>query len=277
MALEEIMSETTEVITGEDKQTTETPEKTEGEQTEVKEEKEDSQEEVFTGKLNQFTAKSADEYIKKIEDAYLNSSTEGQRLNRELKDKQSEMEVISKVINADPSLKTAFADKLYGAGYDNDDSGFTPAQVAVIKQAVQEAVGNVPAIKNIDADRTEKDREVYTKFLQGHPELNTNPQMVAELEEYFGVIANATAQKGELVNFEKTLSKAWNVVSGGDSLDTAKKIYQKDAASMASTASEGNSKSPRSLSPQEKRLAEAFGLSDKDYLEGQELVKKSKE
>jgi len=273
MAIEELMTESSE----DDKQSTEATEETKVEETEKEEEvKEDSKEEGFKGKFDQFTAKNVDEYLNKIEDAYLNSTHEGQRLNRELKETQAEMETISKVINADPNLKSAFAEKLYGTGYSDDDSGITPAQVAIIKAAVAEAVGNTPALKSMEQDRTEKDRQVYVDFLEKHQELNTNPEMVAELEEYFGVIANATAQKGDIVDFKKTLYKAWNVVSGGNELDGMKKVYQKENASISSSSSEGKSSPTRTLTPAEKSLAEAFGLSEKDYLEGKKLSEESK-
>jgi len=253
----------------EENQPTETPEETTEEQTEEK-----GQEEQPKFRFTQFQADTADEYTKKLEDAYLNSSQEGQRLSRELGESKKEMEVIQKIVQADPTLKQAFGEHLYG---DNYDESTRPAlSAAEIRQVIREELGQHPALAGIENERKNRDRETYQKFVEAHPEVETNPQLSQELETYFGALAQAEITKGNTPNFEQTLKKAWKVVSGDGELEGMKKVIQKESASMGTTSQEGKPASGKTLTPQEKAIAQAFGLSDDDYLTGKKLSQEDK-
>lgn len=236
----------------------------------------DKADEPYKGRLTQFQAKNADEYIAKLEKGYVESSTEGQRLNGELTAKEQEFGVIQKVIQADPALRKAFADKLYGD--DEDEGEMTPAKIVslmreVIKEEVPKVISANPALQSIENTSREKDREVFVKFQEEHPDLVTNPVLAKEFEETFGVVAQMDAKKNNGVyNFERSIEKAWKMVADDD---TAGEAEKNNAASGIDSTTK-KSKGGRELSPAEKAVAQAMGLSDEGYLEGKKMSEEAK-
>jgi hypothetical protein len=264
--------ETPEVSEEETKQETEAAE-TEAEQTvEVTEDDGQTEETAFDMKFKQFQAQNAEEYARKLEEAYLNSSQEGQRLNKELSDREKELEVIQKIVQSNPDLKQGFADSL-GGDYNSPAEDLTAQQ---IRQIIREELGKNPALSHAEEQRKSQDKAIYDEFVQEHPEVETNPQLAEELETYFGALAQAEANKGKTVDFKSTLFKAWKVVSGEQELAGMKKVIQKESAAMGSAPSEGKAKAGQSLSEAERKIAQAFGLSDEDYHAGKKLSQEDK-
>ena len=228
--------------------------------------------EGYQGRFNQFKAQNADEYIQMVEDAYLNSSQEGQRLKKDLTAKEQEMEVISKVIQADPDMKKAFADKLYDGDYDQDDK---TQILGLMRQVVREELGQNPVLKRGEDERKAKDKETYDALVKEHPEIETNPKIAEELEVTFGTLAALEQKKNGTVDFEKTLKKAFGIVSEDKELEGMKKVYQKENAQSGSQPSEGKP-AGRALTELERTIAKNMGLTDEQYLDGKKQQEEAK-
>jgi hypothetical protein len=254
-----------------EKQETESTEETTVTEPETSSEEQEGQEEGFKGKFSHIKAKSAEEYAKKIEELYSASSQEGRRLDKELKDKQKEIEIISKVVQENPELREQFANTLYSGDYDAKGSELTPAQ---IRQIIREELGSNPQLKRQEEDRRAKDLETYQKFLSEHPEIDQSKE--EELGEYFGALAQAEVDKGRVPDFEKTLRKAYKVISDDGELEGMKKVMQKESAAQSSSTPDGAPKGARALSPQERSVAQALGLTDEQYLDGKKLSEEAK-
>lgn len=236
----------------------------------------------YEGRFSQFKADNLETYNKLVEDAYLSSSKEGQRLSGELSEKEKEMEVMKKIVQSDPELKGRIQEKLYGTGYEDKYEGeeVTPTMIRqIIREENEAALKQNPVLQSMDNEKVAREKAIVEKFEKEHPEINTNPQLASDLEIAFGALARMSAQKQEVFDFEKTLQKAWSIVTGSQNTDRElegmKKVIQKESASMTSTSSSPEpSKTKKELTEAEKEIASKLGLSEEEYLEGKKLQEK---
>jgi hypothetical protein len=266
---------------------------TESEETPVSEEVEPAGEETsdFTPKFTQLQAKDKEEYLTKLEDAYLNSSKEAQRIKGELTDREQELQVLAKIVGSDPALKESMAKKLYDEGYDDPFSeGITVASLTkvmrqVLAEELPKQIQQTPALQRLEEDKKQADREVYNAFIEKHPDIVTNPDLSLEFEEAIGAQFRILEKQGKKPDITTVMEKAWKMVGGSETstedaeLEGMTKMAQKEASSMGSISTGGASKSTgkRILSPEEQRIAKMMGMTDEAYLEGKKLAEKQEE
>ncbi len=269
----------------EEKQTTESS--TSSEEKTVEEEKEEEKKEEekgYQGRFTQFQSDSQDAYLKQLEQAYAESSKEGQRLSGELSEREKEIEVVTKIVRTDPELKDKFKEKIYDTGYQDRYEGeeLTPTLVRqIIREENQVALKENPTLQSIDQEKMAQNKKIVEEFEIEHPELSTNPRLASDLEIAFGALTRMALQKGESFDFKKTLFKAWDIVTGGKSekseLEGMTKVIKKEEATMTSTSSERESStSKKELSAAEKEIAAKMGLSEEQYSEGKKIQEESK-
>jgi hypothetical protein len=250
----------------------------------VPEEKEEQnlENQDFQKRYPQFQGDTPDAYLKQLEDAYYNSSIEGQRLAATVKERDAEMQVIQKLVQDDPALKKIYTDRLYGGPAEDEFmlDELSPKKLKqimreVVQEEIPKAVSNIPAIKNMEVEKEGKDRAAYQQFESEHPEILTNPALARDLQDTFGALAAMEARNGRVPEFTSTLLKAWNAVAGSTMAEGAWKAQaQKESASMSGTSSgTGKSSEKRSLTPAEREVAKKLNLTDAAYLEGKELQK----
>lgn len=246
----------------------------------VEEEKADE----FSPKFTQLNAKDKEEYLSKLEDAYLNSSKEAQRIRGELTEREQELQVLAKIVGSDPDLKEKMAKKLYDEGYEDPFSdGITKASLAqvmreVLADELPKRIQEVPAIKRLEEDKTQADRAVYDAFVNLHPEIVTDPEIGLQFEEAVGAQFRILNKKGQKPEIKTVMEGAWKMIGGKVTseeeaeLEGMKKMALKESSSM-SGISTGTTKSTgkRSLTPEEERIAKAFGMNPEEYLEGKKL------
>lgn len=270
----------------EENPTEETEETTESEETSQEESTEEEKTEEFSPKFTQLNAKDKEEYLQKLEDAYLNSSQEGQRLKGELTEREQELQVLSKIVNSDPKLKDAMASKLYDEGYDDPFSdGVSKASIAqvmkeVLAEELPKQIQQTPALQRLEEDRKMADKEVYDKFVSQHPEVVTDPNLQLQFEEAVGAQFRISEKQGKKPVISEVLNGAWKMVGGSVTsteeaeLEGMAKMAQKESSSMSSIStggSAGKSSGKRTLSPEEERIAKAFGMTPEEYVEGKKI------
>jgi hypothetical protein len=229
-------------------------------------------------RFNQFKG-DGEVYLKQLEDAYQNSSTEGQRLSKDLTDREKEIETISKIVQSDPALKDQFQKKLYDTGYEDkyDDGELNANSIAqivrqVVREEIPQQIDNAPALKRMDDERKQKDLTIYNDFAKEHPEIESDPTLAKDLEETFGIVAQRDTSKDGSIDFKKTLAKAWKIVTSEQEVENAKNLIQKESASMADTSSAVRTPEKKTeLTELEKTIAGKFNLSEEQYLDGKKL------
>ena len=251
----------------------------------------ETEEPEFAPKFTQLQAKDKEEYLTKLEDAYLNSSKEAQRIKGELTEREQELQVLSKIVGSDPELKSKMAAKLYDEGYEDPFAeGISKASLAqvmreVIAEELPKQLQQTPALKRLEEDKLQADREVYNAFVEKHPEIVTDPNLGIQFEESVAAQFRILDKQGKKPDIATVMNGAWKMVGGSVNseeeaeLEGMTKMAQKEASSMSSISTGGVSKSAgkRVLTPEEERIAKAFGMKPEDYLAGKKIKEEEDE
>ena len=244
--------------------------------------------EYYQGKYSKYLgAKTPEEYIQRLEKVYTDSTreagrllNEGKELSSNLTEREAEIAVITKIVNTNPNLKEEFQKNLYGSGYESryDEEELSLASVArVIDERLDAkldaklstALKENPALKKIEEEDIENNRQIFSEFEKEHPELVTDIKLQNDLDEAFQAVAATMAKKGGKVDFNKALNKAWRIVADDDK--EYEKLMQKEANSMSSGGSSAPKNKGKTLTPAEQAIAKKFGFTEAQYLEGKEL------
>ena len=243
----------------------------------------------FQPKFTQLQAKDKEEYLSKLEDAYLNSSQEGQRLKGELTEREQELQVLAKIVGSDPELKSKMASKLYDEGYDDPFAdGISKASIAqvmreVIAEELPKQMQNVPALKRLEEDKRQADKQVYDAFVSLHPEIVTDSDLGLQFEEAVGAQFRILDKQGKKPDIKSVMEGAWKMVGGTVTsseeaeLEGMAKMAQKEASSTSGMSSGAGKSSgnKRTLTPQEESIAKMMNLTPEQYLEGKKLAAES--
>jgi hypothetical protein len=246
-------------------------------------------EKEFQPKFTQLQAKDKEEYLTKLEAAYLNSSQEGQKLRGELTEREQELQVLAKIVGSDPDLKDKMARKLYDEGYDDPFSDgiskatLTQAMREVLAEELPKQMQNVPAIKRLEEDKQQADKAVYDAFVNLHPEIVTDQNLGLEFEEAVGAQFRILDKKGKKPDIKSVMEGAWKMVGGTVTsteeaeLEGMTKMAQKEASTMSGVSGGAGKTSgnKRTLTPQEESIAKMMSLTPEQYLEGKKLVEES--
>jgi len=225
-----------------DDQEQEESEEEESESEEDEDKPEPEEESKFTKRFTQIKGDTPEEYAVNLEEAYRNSSTEGQRNAKELKDAKAELDKIGAVIANNPELAKQLNDALDG----------TPAP----KQKED------PAIVYAREEMKKKLDGEYNAFTEVHPEMVTDEALREEVLTELGILADVYAAKGKTLGMEEGLKKAW-ISLGHDAADAAEEKITKAKGIAATPATPGKAKKARTsngLTDDQIALAKRYGL-----------------
>jgi len=215
-------------------------EETESKEGDEPETKEETKAE-FKKRFTQMKGETPEEYLKNLEDAYANSSTEGQRLAKRAKDAETKFQQVATLVATDPE----FAKRL-------NDSGTAP----IIDPAIEFARKQME-------DSYKKD---YTAFAGLHPRIISEPGLYERVVNELDVIAAANEARGITLSMAEGLRKAW-ISLGEDESDKKEdimdKVKEQASTPNASAKPKSTDKTPE-FTPEQIAVAEKMGISAKD-------------
>jgi len=217
-----------------------------GKKTETEEDEEDK----FQKRFSQFKGDTPEEYLKELEEAYANSSTEGQRNSKEAKEAKEKLDKILTAVANNPELAKAL-EEADNAPKPKED----PALVYARQQMEQQY---------------EKDWGDFTRL---HPELVGNQELTNELIDEMDAIAYAAERRGKTLTMAEGLQKAW-ISLGKQAADDKEKIVNK-TKEQASKPAPGASK-PKQNSGKQEFTAEQIAVAKKMGISAEDLAKYSK-
>lgn len=182
---------------------------------------EDEEEPKFQKRFTQIKGDTPEEYAVNLEEAYRNSSTEGQRNAKELKEAKEELEKIGAVIAANPDLAKSLNDALDGQ--------------PVTKQKED------PAIQYAREEMTKKLDAEYNTFTDAHPEMVTDTELREKVLNELSHFADVAAARGDSLGMEEGLKKAW-VSLGYDAADSKEDTITKAKEQAAKPGTPGKTK-----------------------------------
>jgi len=217
-----------------------------GEKTET-EKKEEAE---FKRRFNQFEGETLEEYVQKLEDAYANSSTEGQRNSKAAKEAKAQLDQVLTVVANNPELAKAL-----------EEGKETPAQ--------KEDPALSYARQQMEADYA-RDWESFVKL---HPEVADNKDLQQELIEELDIIGDAAERRGRQLSMEEGLRKAW-ISLGKDVADKKEDVVNK-TKQQASKSAPGASK-PKDTSGKPEFTKEQLEVAKRMGVSPEQLAKYSK-
>lgn len=178
----------------------------EGEQPKPTEEEEAK----FEKRFSQIQGETQEDYLKNLEEAYRNSSTEGQRLAIEAKEDKKFRDQVAAAIANDPDL----AARLQGT---------------VGKEAPAPYVD--PALAYARELRDEQFNKEYGQFTDAHPEMISDEALREKVLGELETFADAYAASGRRLGMAEGLKKAW--ISLGLDIDDKKEKVMTQAKTQA--------------------------------------------
>lgn len=201
---------------------------------------------TFTKRFTQIKGETLEEYNQNLEEAYRNSSTEGQRNATEAKEAKEELAKIGAVIAKNPDLAKALNDALDGAEP-------LPAQ----KEDPAIAYAREEMKKKLDGE--------YNAFVDIHPEMATDKDLRENVLKELSLLADVAAARGESLSMEAGLRKAW-ISLGYDADDSKEDTINKAknlAAKPGTSAKTKTAKPKAALTDEQIALGKRYGLSEK--------------
>lgn len=220
---DETTTTTTEQEDEGDTEDSENQDENEGDQDE---ENSDDDTQKFQKRFTQFKGETLEEYLSQVEDAYLATSKEGERIHLAQKELQGKYDTIVSIIAKDPEM----AKKINEATGDNATPPTVDPALAYARDNMQ---------KQMETD--------YNAFVDAHPELESDPQLRQEMLDVvtqFGAIA---AQKGEVLSMADGLRKAWAYL-GKD--DNEEKVVSKAKEQAGKPKTQSTNKKSAPKTPQ---------------------------
>lgn len=224
-------------------------ETTEDSESDGKTETEEEDEGKFQKRFSQFKGDTPEEYLKELEEAYANSSTEGQRNSKEAKEAKEKLDKILTAVANNPELAKQL-EEVENTPKKQED----PALVFARQQMEQQY---------------EKDWGDFTRL---HPELVGNQELTNELIDEMDAIAYAAERRGKTLTMAEGLAKAW-VSLGKQAADDKEKIVNK-TKEQASKPAPGASK-PKQNSGKQEFTAEQIAVAKKMGVSAEDLAKYS--
>jgi hypothetical protein len=212
----------------------------------------------FKKRFTQLKGEDIDEYLKNLEDAYANSSTEGQRLNQRATEAERKFNQVATLVATDPDFATKLAD---ATGED--------APAPIVDPAVQWA-----------KQKMEEDyAKDYTAFADLHPEVVSDPDLYNEVVAELDIIAAAHEARGAKLSMAEGLRKAW-ISLGKDDLEKKEDVMDKTKEQASVTTPQGTAKKTgektSGFTPEQIAVAEKMGLTVKQLTEARELAELNK-
>lgn len=178
-------------------------------------------------------------YIKNVEDAYLNSSSEALKLKDRAEQAENQVNAIKATANADPE----FGKKLLSLLNDPDASGADGASDVPVKP-----VDANPFLKDAETKWTVESEKEAKEFSDANPEVILDPKINAEVKEWMRTISNQVYQKeGRLMKSGEAMEKAYKLLGYEDKRDKKNSLVDGLKDTAAPTRPQGGKK--KSASP----------------------------
>jgi len=222
----------------------------ESDESDGKTETEKEEEAEFKRRFNQFEGETLEEYVQKLEDAYANSSTEGQRNSKEAKEAKAQLDKVLSVVANNPEFAKAL-----------EEGKETPAQ--------KEDPALAYARQQMEADYARD----WQSFVTLHPEVADDKALQQELIEELDIIGDAAERRGRQLSMEEGLRKAW--ISLGKAEADKKEDVVNKTKQQASKGAPGASK-PKSTESKKEFTPEQIAVAKKMGVTPEQLAKYSK-
>lgn len=236
---------------GEDDGDEEEDDESEGDDTEDDDE-EAPEEPKFEKRYTQLKGETLEEYVKSVETAYHESSTEAVRAVQELKDLKTKVGKVLVAAEKDPELAKAI-------GLTEEDT----------KDAKAETVQKSPAESYAEQMMNERMEQEYSDFTKEHPEVDTDQVVREELLAEVGLQSDAYFKKhGKVISMAEALNRSWKVLGYDDNkkeeLAVAAKKVASQSKSTGTSSKKTKSKGKTEVSSKAMEIAKKMGLSEKD-------------
>lgn len=257
----ETIDEEVETLTGEDETnqednqedqadtgTEDDESESEDDEQETDTETEDKDAIAFKKRFTQLKGETPEEYLKNLEDAYANSSTEGQRLAQRTKEAEQKFQQVAQLVATDPKFAKQLAD---ATGED--------AQKVIVD----------PALEFAREQMEERYKEDYAKFTDIHPEVAADKDIQQALVDELDAIGAAYEKRGVKLSLFDGLKKAW-VSLGYDESDKKEDVVNKakEQASKGTPKAKGTlAKKTQEFSADQIAVAKKMGLTPEQLAE----------
>lgn len=204
-----------------------------------KTETETEEESEFKKRFSQFEGETPEEYLKNLEEAYANSSTEGQRLSKEAKDAKEQYDKVATLIANNPDFAKALSET------ENAPKPPVDPALAYAKQQMEAAY--------------EKD---WNEFTQSHPELAGDQALTDALIDEMDIIAQAHEKRGRTLSMAEGLKKAW-ISLGREAADNKENVVNKtkeQASKATPNAKPGKASDKTEFTQEQIAVAKKMGL-----------------
>jgi len=203
----------------------------------------------FKKRFTQLKGDDIDEYLKNLEDAYANSSTEGQRLNQRATEAERKFNQVATLVATDPD----FAAKLVDATGEESPAPIVDPALQWAKQKMEEDYA--------------KD---FKAFADAHPEVVSDPDLYNRVVAELDIIASAHEARGTKLSMAEGLRKAW-ISLGEDETDKKEDVMNKTKEQASATTPQGTAKKTgeetQGFTPEQIAVAEKMGLTVKQLAE----------
>lgn len=192
----------------------------------------------FKKRFTQIKGETQEEYLKNLEDAYLNSSNEGVRLNREIKD----------IKNADKDDKDKKSDTKLP-----DD----------------------PYLADLVRERKGKMEKEFDDFVDSHQELRSDEGLRDELLDSLEIVTEFHRKKGKPLTVKEGLKKAWAAM-GNDPTNEQRAVDEKVKETAGKQRTQSKTKSADKegdISEGTLSMAKKWGLDKKQIEEARKYAK----
>ena len=239
---------------GDDPDDPENPEEDpEGDEDDPKNPKDPKSEDEYKPRLTQYLDSEGKTDLKKLEDAYINSSKEAVNLNNRLKELEGQNKQILDAIARDPEI----AKKLLGEQGAED-----------LKQSRQpDNTPKDPYTRHIQSQITRKQKEQYDEFVEHHPEAVSDPDRAEKISWYLSTFGPAHLERtGEIAEMKDMLTAAYRHF-GWDLADEKAEKLAAATKSAASTTPTPKAKKPapkQQFTKEQVEMARKLGYSTDD-------------
>lgn len=214
------------------------------------ESEEDEEEPEFEKAFKNIKGDTPTEYAKNLEEAYRKSSTEGKLNYQKAKDNQATLDRIAAVVAKNPEIA-----KVINEATDDTEIPLTTD----------------PALIHARQEMETKMESDYNKFVQSHPELDTDPELQEKVLEEVRLFSEVARKKGRIPAMSEALTKAW-ISLGLDKEDSKEKIVTKAKETASKPKTNNGNKKPSgktpTLSAEQIAAGKKMGLTEKQLLEG---------
>lgn len=125
-----------------------------------------------------------------------------------------------------------------------------------------------PALLHARQEMEDKMEKDYSKFVESHPELDTDPDLQEKVLAEVTVFGDAARKKGKILGMDEALRKAW-ISLGLDKEDSKDKVLSKAketaGKSKSNSSNKKTTKTPQ-LSAEQIAVGKKMGLTEKQML-----------